>query len=161
MPNEKPIGVAFADPELVAGTTITGAAISGGTISSATISGGTLASPTITSGSVGVTSLNLDVAKPAAAGSTRADATALTASFSWVTAADATKGVVLPAPAAGRVVVIKNDDTANAILKVYAPGSAKINGVAGSTAFSMAAKTAGFFVAYDATDWFSVPLVAS
>jgi len=144
MPNTKPVGVAFADPELVSGTTITGATISGGTIDSAS-----------------VTSLNLNVAKPAAAGSTRADATALTASFSWVTAADATKGVVLPAPTAGRVIAIKNDDTANAILKVYAPGSAQINGVAGSTAFSMAAKTACFFVAYDTTDWFSIPLVAS
>jgi len=144
MPNTKPVGVAYADPELVSGTTITGAAISGGTLSGAVVS-----------------SLNLDVAKPAAAGSTRADATALTASFSWVTAADATKGVVLPAPTAGRVIAIKNDDTANAILKVYAPDSAKINGVAGSTAFSMAAKTACFFVAYDTTDWFSIPLVAS
>jgi hypothetical protein len=144
MPNTKPVGVAYADPELVSGTTITGAAISGGTLSGAVVS-----------------SLNLDVAKPAAAGSTRADATALTASFSWVTAADATKGVVLPAPTAGRVIAIKNDDTANAALKVYAPGSAQINGVAGSTAFSMAAKTACFFVAYDTTDWFSVPLVAS
>ena len=161
MPNTKPVGVAFADPELVSGTTITDAAISGGTIAGAAISGSTLTSPTITSGVVGVTSLSLNVAKPAAAGSTRADATALTASFSWVTAADGTKGVVLPAPTAGRVVAIKNDDTANAILKVYAPGSAQINGVAGSTAFSMAAKTACFFVAYDATDWFSIPLVAS
>ena len=146
MPNTKPIGVAFSDPELVAGTTITGA----------TISSSTIASGTLTNASVSV-----DVAKPAAAGSTRADATALTASFSWVTGADATKGVVLPAPTAGRLVVLKNDDTANAVLKVYAPGSAKINGVAGSTAFSMAAKTACWFVAYDATDWFSVPLVAS
>lgn len=161
MPNTKPVGVAFADPELVAGTTITGATISGGTITDATISGGTIASPAITGATVAVTSLNLNVAKPAAAGSTRADATALTASFSWVTAADATKGVVLPAPTAGRVIAIKNDDAANAILKVYAPGSAQINGVAGSTAFSMAAKTACFFVAYDATDWFSIPLVAS
>ena len=144
MPNTKPVGVAYSDPELVSGTTITGATISGGTIDSAS-----------------VTSLNFNVAKPAAAGSTRADATALTASFSWVTAADATKGVVLPAPPAGRVIAIKNDDTANAVLKVYAPGSAKINGVAGSTAFSMAAKTACFFVAYDTTDWFSIPLVAS
>lgn len=144
MPNTKPVGVAYSDPELVSGTTITGATISGGTIDSAS-----------------VTSLNLNVAKPAAAGSTRADATALTASFSWVTAADATKGVVLPAPTAGRVIAIKNDDTANAVLKVYAPGSAQINGVAGSTAFSMAAKTACFFVAYDTTDWFSIPLVAS
>lgn len=146
MPNTKPVGVAFSDPELVAGTTITGA-----TISSSTIASGTLTNA----------SLSVDVAKPAAAGSTRADATTLTASFSWVTGADATKGVVLPAPTAGRLVVLKNDDTANAVLKVYAPGSAKINGVAGSTAFSMAAKTACWFVAYDATDWFSVPLVAS
>ena len=151
MPNTKPVGVAFADPELVSGTTITGATISGGTIDGAAITGATAS----------VTSLNLNVAKPAAAGSTRADATALTASFSWVTGADATKGVVLPAPTAGRVIAIKNDDAANAVLKVYAPGSAKINGVAGSTAFSMAAKTACFFVAYDATDWFSIPLVAS
>ena len=146
MPTTKPVGVAFSDPELVAGTTITGA-----TISSSTIASGTLTNA----------SISVDVAKPAAAGSTRADATALTASFSWVTGADATKGVVLPAPTAGRLVVLKNDDTANAVLKVYAPGSAKINGVAGSTAFSMAAKTACWFVAYDATDWFSVPLVAS
>jgi hypothetical protein len=151
MPNTKPVGVAFADPELVSGTTITGAAISGGTISGANITGATVA----------VTSLNFDVAKPAAAGSTRADATAMTASFNWVTAADATKGVILPAPTAGRVIAVKNDDTANAALKVYAPGSAKINSVAGTTAFSMAAKTACFFVAYDTTDWFSIPLVAS
>ena len=151
MPNTKPVGVAFSDPELVSGTTITGA-----TISNSTITGGTLSSPTLTGAS-----LSVDVAKPAAAGSTRADATALTASFSWVTGADATKGVVLPAPTAGRLVVLKNDDTANAVLKVYAPGSAKINGVAGTTAFSMAAKTACWFVAYDTTYWFSVPLVAS
>jgi hypothetical protein len=151
MPNTKAVGVAFSDPELVAGTTITGAAIS-----NSTITGGTLSSPTLTGAS-----LSVDVAKPAAAGSTRADATAMTASFNWVTAADATKGVVLPAPTAGRLLVVKNDDTANAILKVYAPGSAKINGVAGTTAFSMAAKTACWFVAYDTTDWFSVPLVAS
>ena len=156
MPNTKPVGVAFADPELVSGTTIADAAISGGTIAGATIT-----NATISSGTAAVSSLSLNVAKPAAAGSTRADATALTASFSWVTGADATKGVVLPAPTAGRVIAIKNDDTANAVLKVYAPGSAQINSVAGSTAFSMAAKTACFFVAYDATDWFSIPLVAS
>jgi hypothetical protein len=161
MPNTKPVGVAYSDPELVAGTTITGATVSGGTITNATISGATITSPTITGATVALTSLNLDVAKPAAAGSTRADATAMTASFNWVTAADATKGVIIPAPTAGRVIAVKNDDTANAILKVYAPGSAKINGVAGSTAFSMAAKTACFFVAYDTTDWFSIPLVAS
>ena len=155
MPNTKPVGVAFSDPELVSGTTITGATISGGTIAGATLTTATV------SGTGAFTTLAVDVAKPAAAGSTRADATAMTASFNWVTAADATKGVIIPAPTAGRVIIVKNDDAANAILKVYAPGSAKINGVAGSTAFSMAAKTACLFVAYDTTDWFSVPLVAS
>ena len=155
MPNTKPVGVAFSDPELVAGTTITGATISGGTIAGATLTTATV------SGTGAFTTLAVDVAKPAAAGSTRADATSMTASFNWVTAADATKGVIIPAPTAGRVIIVKNDDAANAILKVYAPGSAKINGVAGSTAFSMAAKTACLFVAYDTTDWFSVPLVAS
>ncbi len=156
MPNTKPVGVAYSDPELVAGTTITGATVTSPTISGGTASSMALSSPTLTGASVSV-----DVAKPAAAGSTRADATAMTASFNWVTAANATKGVILPAPTAGRIVIVKNDDTANAILKVYAPGSAQINSVAGSTAFSMAAKTACMFVAYDTTDWFSVPLVAS
>ena len=156
MPNTKPVGVAYSDPELVAGTTISGATITGGTATGMTSTSATLVTPTLTGATVGV-----DVAKPAAAGSTRADATAMTASFNWVTAADATKGVILPAPTAGRIVIVKNDDAANAILKVYAPGSAKINGVAGSTAFSMAAKTACLYVAYDTTDWFSVPLVAS
>ena len=42
MANTKPVGVAYSDPELVAGTTITGAAISGGTISGAAITGSTV-----------------------------------------------------------------------------------------------------------------------
>ena len=153
MPNTKPVGVAFSDPELVSGTTITGATISGSTLTTATVSGtGTF------------TTLAVDVAKPAAAGSTRADATAMTASFNWVTAADATKGVALPTGVAGLVVIVKNDDTANAVLKVYSANdgnSAAINAVASGTAYSMAAKTACMFVAYSATQWFSVPLVAS
>jgi hypothetical protein len=47
MPNTKAVGVAFADPELVDGTTISGAAISGGTITGAAISGGTVTSSTL------------------------------------------------------------------------------------------------------------------
>jgi hypothetical protein len=139
MPNTKAIGVAFSDPELVSGTTITGAAISGGTLS-------------------------LAVAKPAAAGTNQATGTALSAGFNWVTAADATKGVALPTGVAGLVVIVKNDDTANAALKVYSANdgnSAAINAVASGTAYSMAAKTACMFVAYSATQWFSIPLVAS
>lgn len=154
MPNTKPVGVAFSDPELVSGTTIT----------SALLTSCALVSPTITSGSVGASTLNIAVAKPAAAGTNQATATALTAGFSWVTAADATKGVALPTGVAGLIVIVKNDDTANAVLKVYSANdgnSAAINAVASGTAYSMAAKTACMFVAYSATQWFSVPLVAS
>lgn len=42
MPNTKPVGVAYSDPELVSGTTITGA-----TISSPTITGATLTTATV------------------------------------------------------------------------------------------------------------------
>lgn len=46
MPNTKAVGVAFADPELVAGTTITGATISGSSITGGTITDATLSSTT-------------------------------------------------------------------------------------------------------------------
>lgn len=42
MANSKSVGVAFSDPELVSGTTITGAAISGGTISGAALTTATV-----------------------------------------------------------------------------------------------------------------------
>jgi len=42
MPNTKSVGVAFSDPELTAGTTITGAAITGSTIAGSTLTGATL-----------------------------------------------------------------------------------------------------------------------
>jgi len=62
---------------------------------------------------------------PAAAGSALADATVLTANVTFVTAADATKGVKFPAaPVGGVRFVIYN--TANAVLKVW-PGEATDN----------------------------------
>lgn len=50
MPNTKPVGVAFSDPELVSGTTITGAAISGGTVTGATIDSTSKVASNIASG---------------------------------------------------------------------------------------------------------------
>jgi len=46
MPNTQAIGVAFADPELIAGTTITGATISNSTINGGTLTGTTLSATT-------------------------------------------------------------------------------------------------------------------
>ena len=42
MPNTKPVGVAYSDPELTSGTTITGATITGSTLSSPTLARPTL-----------------------------------------------------------------------------------------------------------------------
>ena len=48
MPNTKPVGVAYSDPELVSGTTLTGGAVSGGTIDNAVIGGTTAVAGTFT-----------------------------------------------------------------------------------------------------------------
>lgn len=101
-------------------------------------------------------------ANVAAAGSTVADAAQLSAGFTVVTGADGNKGVVLPAtPAAGTVVIVKNVDAANAILKVYPDAAATVNAIATHGALSMAAKTSAVFIADSTTQWYTVPLLPS
>jgi hypothetical protein len=95
----------------------------------------------------------------AATGSAQGDAAALTLGFNLVTAADGTKGVVLPAAVAGQVVHVKN--AAGSTLKVYPASSDAINAIAANGAFSMLTVTSATFVSYDATTWYTIPLVAS
>lgn len=99
----------------------------------------------------------------AAAGSTQSDATAIGAStgFAHCTGADATKGVKLPAATAGKVVIVKNSDAANAVLKVYPATGDAINALSANAALSMAAKTCAVFVALDTTTWYTAPLLPS
>lgn len=152
MPNNKPVGVAYSDPELVAGTTITGATVSGGTISGATIS-----SPTITGAIV-----SGPVTTVAAAGSTNADAGAIPAAtyICVVTAADGTKGVILPTMVDGQTIKVKNN--AGSILKIYPFASAAINGLTVTTgALSMAANTIADFTRTSSTQVYSTPLLPS
>ena len=134
-----------------------------------TINSGTATLQTLTvtgalTASSGVTgNVTLPVAAVAAAGSDNTNAAAITAyGVVHVTAANGTKGVKLPAAAAGKVVIIKNSDAANAILKVYPGASDKINsGTATTGSLDMAAKTAAMFIAIDDVDWFTVPLLPS
>jgi len=134
--------------------------VQGGTLYSVTLS-----NPTITGTLTGdvVGNITLPVAAVAATGSDNTNAAAITAyGVVHATAADGTKGVKLPAAAAGKVVVIKNSDAANAILKVYPDTGDKINsGTATTGSLNMAAKTSTVLVAIDATDWFSIPLLPS
>lgn len=103
----------------------------------------------------------IPTATVAATGSTQTDAAAITTGFTLVSAADATKGVKLPTAAAGKVCIVKNADAANAVLKIWPFSGDGVNAVSVDSAFSIAAKTAVLLVAYDATTWYSVPLLPS
>jgi len=97
----------------------------------------------------------------AAAGSAQNDATVVAQGFTLVTAADATKGCKLPAAAAGSMCIIKNADAANAILKIWPNTDDAINAIAANSSLDIAAKTSLVLVAYDATTWYSIPLLPS
>lgn len=74
-----------------------------------------------------------------AAGSTQTDATLIGAGLNRVTAADGTKGVILPAANPGESVTIVNDS--GSTLKVYPPSGAAI-GVPATSFGSAVANTA-------------------
>ena len=145
MPNTQAIGVAYADPEFQSVSVVNG--VSAGSVSSASVTA---------SGDLFIKSATV-----AATGSAQGDAAAVTSGFTLVTGADAAKGVVLPAAAAGLVVIIKNADAANAVLKVYPASGDAINALSANASYDMAAKTSMLLVAYDATTWYTVPLLAS
>lgn len=95
----------------------------------------------------------------AAAGSAQGDATSMSADFVVVTGADATKGVILPTPVAGRVLMLKNN--AAAVLKVYPATGGAINALSANAAISLASLVGAVFVASSATQWFTIPLLPS
>lgn len=97
----------------------------------------------------------------AAAGNAQGNAGVLVEGFNLVTAADDTKGVVLPAAAAGMQVIVKSS-VSNKILKVYPNTSDVINALSADAAISLASgPTVAIFIAYDATTWYTIPLLPS
>ena len=100
----------------------------------------------------------------AATGTVQADAAPITTapqSFVLVTGANAAAGVLLPNAAVGSEVTIKNDDVANAVLKVWPKGTNAINALGASNALSMAAKTSATFRVGPNSLWYTTPLVPS
>lgn len=93
------------------------------------------------------------------AGSTRADATALTATFNVVATTGSSEGVVLPAATANPQCIVYVLNMGANTLSVYAAGSNTINGVAGTTAVSIPTIEGGMFTRINAgTGWWFVPL---
>ena len=96
----------------------------------------------------------------AAAGTDQTNGAAVTTGFTLVSAADATKCIILPTAVAGSVCIIKNADAA--VLPIFPFAADTINGLTHTTgSLDIAASTSVMLVAYDATDWYSVPLLPS
>ncbi len=157
-----------ADGDPVGGTAGTGGLTVNGSLGNfagyaiaAALDAGTTVDFVLASYSSPASFTSMPSATVAATGSAQGDAAAIQTGFTLVTAADATKGAKLPAAAAGKICVVKNSDAANAILKLYPATGDAINALAANAALSMAAKTSALLVAYDATTWYTTPLLPS
>ena len=95
----------------------------------------------------------LATAVPAAAGTNAATATAITADVNLVTAADGTKGVILPVGVAGMAIRVVNTVTP-ALLKVYPDTGGNINALGANVAFDLAAGQEATFVCTAALTWY-------
>jgi len=108
----------------------------------------------------------LTVEEITATGSDQTDAAEISSSglaLVYASGANGTKGIKLPPIVEGKCFIIKNDDTDNAILKVY-PNEASgvsINVLTAGAAISMAAKTSAMFVARNGSQWVTTPTVPS
>jgi predicted RecA/RadA family phage recombinase len=107
-----------------------------------------------------ITMTGAAVATVGAAGNSAATANALSVGMNVVTGADSTKGVVLPASVAGKIVIVKNAQ-AGQTLPVYPPTLSAINAVTANSALTMAAVTSAMFVCTSSTQWYTVPLLPS
>lgn len=96
----------------------------------------------------------LDITAVAAAGSAQGDAGALALGMNVVSAADGTKGVVLPAAIVGKEVQVYNAVATNG-LKVYPASGDDINDGSADAAITIEGKTLATFVAIDSATWVS------
>jgi hypothetical protein len=95
-------------------------------------------------------------ATPAAAGTTSADATVISAQVNAVTGADGAKGIALPAAADNDAIYIANtSQTKNLLVYPVNGGNDNINGLSEDAAFTMGPGKAGWFFAISATQWYA------
>ena len=158
MPNNVSVGVAFSDPVL------SGATIDNSVIGGTTKAAGSFTTVTATGAVSGTTVTSsagfiMPSATVAATGTNQATAAQIATGFTLVSAADATKGILLPTAAAGLTCVIKNN--AAAVLKIWPASGDAVNAIAADSNYVLASLTSTVLVAYDATTWYSVPLLAS
>jgi hypothetical protein len=93
-----------------------------------------------------------NVATVAAAGANQTNGTAVTAAFTYVTAADDTKCVILPAGRVGKFMVIVNM-VSNKFIPVFPPVGGKINNGTDNAAWNIPDGQCAMFWATSATSW--------
>lgn len=105
----------------------------------------------------GSSTLSLSIGALAALGTNAATAAPITQQISAVTAADGTKGVALPAAAAGLGPVIVINTDVDAMLPIYpvSGGNDNINGLAEDAALEIGPGEMALFAATSATQWYT------
>lgn len=129
------IGMLKRLSQLMAGQSASAVAITGGTISGV--------APSFQAGSV------------AATGSNQGTAASLAYAVNNVTAADGTKGVILPAATAGKLVYVYNSVATNG-LPIYPATGETINGGSANAAITIEGKTLAILVGSGAGNWGAV-----
>lgn len=104
--------------------------------------------------------VRLPVTAVTAVGNNQATAAALAEGINVVGGADDTTGVRLPTAVAGMVVIVKNT-VSGKTLKLYPATGGKVNALADNASYDVGSVLATILVATSATQWYSVPLVAS
>ena len=129
-----------------------------GVISATSATLTSVSATTVAATNVSPTNLTLTTQTLAAAGSTQGDAGVITGQLVFVTGADATKGVKLPAVGNGKFIILIN--TANAVLKIYPSSGEKIQGGTGDANISLAAYCVCIFGYKAAGDWYTTEITA-
>jgi len=96
-----------------------------------------------------------DSGSVAAAGSNQGTAASLAYTLNNVTAADGTKGVILPTATTGTVILVYNSVATNG-LPIYPATSGTINGGSANAAITIEGKTLAILVATDTTNWAAI-----
>ena len=129
-----------------------------GVISATSATLNNVSATTMAATNVNPTNLTLTTQTLAAAGSVQGDAGVITGQLVFVTGADATKGVKLPAVGDGKFIILIN--TANAVLKIYPSSGEKIQGGTGDANISLAAYCVCIFGYKAAGDWYTTEITA-
>ncbi len=103
----------------------------------------------------GAITISTATAVAAAGSNSQANSTLLSSTFSVVATVSATtRGVRLPAAAAGRVMIVKN--TATTQMNIYPASGDVINALSTNAAYDLVKAKMALFVAQDATTWHTI-----